>query len=189
MSGQLRCRGCPHSVRNDTPHRMGCCHEDHSNSAVTYAWLIWTFVILYSAMVRGRRLSNDLREAVLTLARTLNVGTIAELTGCSERTIQRIVNAFRRRSRPAMRGLLAHELQGAKQSLTVTAALQPRHRSCPLISAPNSAKFSMGRTTNNTPGHFCDSPEVCSVPVKSPIAKYAFLSGLFGALSVLNGFV
>ncbi|KAH7924314.1 hypothetical protein BV22DRAFT_1196045 [Leucogyrophana mollusca] len=69
-------------------------------------------------MARGKALSDDLRGAILNMARLWDIDNIVEFTGCRRRTVERILADYRRKGTVA-REHLAADLRGLKRSLTV----------------------------------------------------------------------
>lgn len=47
-------------------------------------------------MVRGRRLSDDLRWSILKMARSQDIPSISKLTGVGKRTVERLMSDYRR---------------------------------------------------------------------------------------------
>jgi hypothetical protein len=67
-------------------------------------------------MAHGRALSDNLRGAILNMARTLDVHSIVEYTGCKRRTVEWILSDYRKKG-TVLRKHLAKELRGVKRSL------------------------------------------------------------------------
>ncbi len=70
-------------------------------------------------MTRSKPLSDDLRGAILAMARTHDVNTIVLQTGQKKHTIERILSDYCKKG-TVMQQHLRKELRGAKQVLTVT---------------------------------------------------------------------
>jgi hypothetical protein len=70
-------------------------------------------------MTRGKSLSNDLRAAIVNLAYHFDVADIVKYTKCKKRTVQRIVNDYKRHC-TALRPRLERELRGARRSLSLS---------------------------------------------------------------------
>jgi len=68
-------------------------------------------------MARGKALSDDLRNVVLNLARRLDVDAIVDYTGLKKRTIQRIIEDYRKR-RLVTRAHLVKSSGGRQRILT-----------------------------------------------------------------------
>lgn len=66
---------------------------------------------------RGKPLSDDLRGAILNMARYLDVEAIKNYTGCARRTIERILADYRRRG-TVMREHVHQTIRGNRRSLT-----------------------------------------------------------------------
>jgi hypothetical protein len=67
-------------------------------------------------MTRGRALSNDLRGAIVNMARSLDIDSIVRYTGCKRRTVERTLSDYRKKG-TAARICLSKELRGAKRAL------------------------------------------------------------------------
>ncbi|KAJ7735283.1 hypothetical protein DFH07DRAFT_780074 [Mycena maculata] len=68
-------------------------------------------------MTRGKSMSDDLRGAILNMARTLDIHQICHYTGCKTRTVQRILEDYRKKG-SVMREHLRLEMRGAKRSMS-----------------------------------------------------------------------
>ncbi|KAK7054183.1 hypothetical protein R3P38DRAFT_1486142 [Favolaschia claudopus] len=68
-------------------------------------------------MTRGKSLSDDLRGAIFNMALTLDVPQICRYTGCKTRTVQRVLQDYRRKG-TVMREHLQQEMRGAKRAMT-----------------------------------------------------------------------
>ncbi|KAJ7643280.1 hypothetical protein B0H17DRAFT_834714, partial [Mycena rosella] len=68
-------------------------------------------------MVRGKPLSNDLRGVILNMALSLDVPGICKYTGCKTRTVQRVLEDYRKKG-TVMREHLRQEMRGAKRKMT-----------------------------------------------------------------------
>lgn len=69
-------------------------------------------------MARGKRLSDDLRSTIVSMARTHTIHDLVQRTGCHLRTVERILHEYRLRGTVA-RDLTIQELRGCPRSLTV----------------------------------------------------------------------
>ncbi|KAJ7301733.1 hypothetical protein DFH08DRAFT_640366, partial [Mycena albidolilacea] len=69
-------------------------------------------------MTRGKSLSDDLRGAILNMARTLDVYAICHYTGCKKRTVEGILEDYRKKG-TVMREHLKLEMRGAKRSMSI----------------------------------------------------------------------
>lgn len=68
-------------------------------------------------MTRGKAMSDDLRGAILNMARTLDIHQICHYTGCKTRTVQRIFEDYQKKG-TVMREHLRLEMRGAKRSMS-----------------------------------------------------------------------
>jgi len=68
-------------------------------------------------MTRGHALSDDLRGAILNMAHSLDVDNICKYTGCKKRTVQRILEDYRKKG-SVIREHMRQETRGAKRRLT-----------------------------------------------------------------------
>ncbi|KAJ6456076.1 Homeodomain-like protein [Mycena sanguinolenta] len=68
-------------------------------------------------MARGKVMSDDLRGAILNMARTLDIANICHYTGCKTRTVQRILEDYRMKG-TVMREHLKLEMRGAKRGMS-----------------------------------------------------------------------
>jgi predicted transcriptional regulator len=68
-------------------------------------------------MTRGKALSDDLRGAILNMARTLDVHSICSYTNCKKRTVERVLEDYRKKG-TVMREHLRLEMRGAKRSMS-----------------------------------------------------------------------
>ena len=68
-------------------------------------------------MARGKVLSDDLRAAIINLARHFDVDNIVVYTGCKRRTVERTLADYRRHGVVAREHMFAH-LRGARRNLT-----------------------------------------------------------------------
>ena len=70
-------------------------------------------------MTRGQALSDDLRGAIVNMARSLDVESISQYTGCKRRTIERTLSDYRKKG-TAVQTRVSKELWGAKRALGPT---------------------------------------------------------------------
>lgn len=68
-------------------------------------------------MVRGKPLSDDLRGAILNMALTLDIPTICRYSGCKKRTVERVLEDYRKKG-TVMREHLRQETRGRKRKMT-----------------------------------------------------------------------
>jgi hypothetical protein len=68
-------------------------------------------------MVRGRTLSDDLRDVLLHMAQSLDINTITKYTSCKRRTIERIISDFSKMGSVARRHLRKGSLQGRRRAM------------------------------------------------------------------------
>ncbi|KAJ7601842.1 Homeodomain-like protein [Mycena rosella] len=68
-------------------------------------------------MVRGKPLSDDLRGAILNMARNFDLHEICHHTGCKKRTVQRVLEDYRKKG-TVMREHLRLEMRGAKRIMS-----------------------------------------------------------------------
>jgi predicted transcriptional regulator len=68
-------------------------------------------------MTRGKALSDDLQGAILNMARTLDVHSICSYTNCKKRTVERVLEDYRKKG-TVMREHLRLEMRGAKRSMS-----------------------------------------------------------------------
>jgi hypothetical protein len=64
----------------------------------------------------GKALSDNLRAAIISLARHFDVDNIVEYTGCKRRTVERTLADYRRHGVVASEHMFAH-LRGARRNL------------------------------------------------------------------------
>jgi transposase len=70
----------------------------------------------YTTMTHGQALFNDLRGAIVNMARSLDIDSIVQYTGCKRRTVERTLSDYRKKG-TAVRVRLSKELCGAKRAL------------------------------------------------------------------------
>ena len=68
-------------------------------------------------MVRGKALSDDLRDVLLHMAQSLDISAITYYTGCKRRTIQQILSDYRKRGSVARQHLRKDTLRGHRRAM------------------------------------------------------------------------
>ncbi|KAJ7246392.1 hypothetical protein C8J57DRAFT_1724803 [Mycena rebaudengoi] len=68
-------------------------------------------------MACGKALSDDLRGTILNMALNLDIPTICRYTGCKTRTVERILEDYRKRG-TVMQEHLQQEMRGRKRKMT-----------------------------------------------------------------------
>jgi hypothetical protein len=84
-------------------------------------------------MTRGKAMSDDLRGVLLNMARTMGIDEICHKTGCKKRTVERVMEDYRKKG-TVMREHLRLEMRGAKRSMTAGDV-----NVCPTLHTPHRA--------------------------------------------------